>query len=106
MLRMLAANAGRVVSKQELMEAVWPNVHVSEDSLFQCIRELRSALGDSERRLIKVVSGRGYMFEAIVSDEPAAPPPGPSPDTAAESVPEPGGTQLLQRLRRRWVVGL
>ena len=42
LLRLLAANAGRVVSKQELMEAVWPNVHVSDDSLFQCIRQLRA----------------------------------------------------------------
>ena len=42
MLRLFAANAGRVLSKQELMEAIWPNVHVGEDSLFQCIREIRS----------------------------------------------------------------
>jgi DNA-binding winged helix-turn-helix (wHTH) protein len=40
MLRLLAANPGRVFGWQELMEAVWPNVHVAEDSLFQCIREL------------------------------------------------------------------
>lgn len=70
MLKMLAANAGRIVSKQELMEAVWPNIHVGEDSLFQCIREIRAALGDDERRLIKVVSGRGYLFEAEVTGEP------------------------------------
>lgn len=66
MLTVLASNAGRIVSKQEIMEAVWPNVHVGEDSLFQCIREIRTALGDEERRLIKVVSGRGYLFEAEV----------------------------------------
>lgn len=71
MLHVFAANAGRVVSKQELMEAVWPNVHVGEDSLFQCIREIRTALGDEERQLIKVVSGRGYLFEAEVTGEPA-----------------------------------
>ncbi|MDW6023143.1 tetratricopeptide repeat protein [Mesorhizobium sp. BAC0120] len=73
MLHVFAANAGRVVSKQELMEAVWPKVHVGEDSLFQCIREIRAALGDDERRLIKVVSGRGYLFEAEVSDGSAVP---------------------------------
>lgn len=71
MLHVFASNAGRVVSKQELMEAVWPNVHVGEDSLFQCIREIRTALGDEERRLIKVVSGRGYLFEAEVAGEVA-----------------------------------
>ena len=44
------------------MEAIWPNVHVGEDSLFQCIREIRTALGDDRREMIKLVSGRGYLF--------------------------------------------
>jgi DNA-binding winged helix-turn-helix (wHTH) protein/tetratricopeptide (TPR) repeat protein len=67
MLQLFAANAGRVLSKEELMEAVWPNVHVGEDSLFQCIREIRTALGDDRRQTIKLVSGRGYLFAAEVS---------------------------------------
>jgi DNA-binding winged helix-turn-helix (wHTH) protein/Flp pilus assembly protein TadD len=73
MLRLFAANAGRVLSKQQLMEAVWPNVHVGEDSLFQCIREIRAALGDDKRQVVRVISGRGYLFQAEVSD--AAPTP-------------------------------
>lgn len=77
MLSLFVANSGRVLSKQQLMDALWPNVHVSEDSLFKCIRELRTALGDSERQLIKLVSGHGYLFEAEVLAQPAgvAPPP-------------------------------
>src|SRR5258708_32453495 len=71
MLQLFVANAGRVLSKRELIEAIWPNVHVGEDSLFQCIREIRAALGDDQRQLIKLVSGRGYLFEAEVSGEPA-----------------------------------
>ena len=71
MLQLFVANAGRVLSKQDLIEAIWPNVHVSEDSLFQCIREIRTALGDDRRQLIKLVSGRGYLFEVEVSTEPA-----------------------------------
>lgn len=67
LLQYLTENAGRIVNKQELMEAVWPNVHVGEDSLFQCIREVRSATGDEQRRLIKAVSGRGYMLDATVT---------------------------------------
>ena len=59
-LRLLAGNAGRVMSKQQLMEAVWPNVHVGEDSLFQCIREIRTALGDDKRQVVRAISGRGY----------------------------------------------
>jgi tetratricopeptide (TPR) repeat protein len=48
-------------------------VHVGEDSLFQCIRELRVALGDGQHQLIKVVSGRGYLFDVEVSaGEPVA----------------------------------
>ena len=71
MLTLFATNAGRVLSKQALMDAVWPNVHVGDDSLFQCIREIRTALGDDQRQLIRLVSGRGYLFEAEVSVEPA-----------------------------------
>ena len=67
-LRLLAGNAGRVLSKQQLMEAVWPNVHVGEDSLFQCIREIRTALGDDKRQVVRVISGRGYLFQAEVTE--------------------------------------
>jgi DNA-binding winged helix-turn-helix (wHTH) protein/tetratricopeptide (TPR) repeat protein len=70
MLLLFAGNAGRVLSKDQLTQAVWPNVHVSEDNLFQRIREIRTALGDQERQLIKLVSGRGYMLAAEVSTEP------------------------------------
>src|SRR6185295_4472684 len=77
-LRLLAGNAGRVLSKQQLMEAAWPNVHVGEDSLFQCIREIRTALGDDKREVVRVISGRGYLFQAGVTEVgvptvPAAP---------------------------------
>ncbi|MGO4286781.1 winged helix-turn-helix domain-containing protein [Bosea sp. TAB14] len=68
LLWLFAANPRRIISKNELMEAVWPDVHVSDDSLFQCIRELRTALGDDRRQLIRAVSGRGYLLEAEVSD--------------------------------------
>jgi DNA-binding winged helix-turn-helix (wHTH) protein/tetratricopeptide (TPR) repeat protein len=69
MLQLFAANPGRVLSKHDLIAAVWPNVHVSDDSLFQCIREIRAALGDDQRQLIKLVSGRGYLFDAEVSNQ-------------------------------------
>ncbi len=65
-LRHLAANAGILVPKQDLYEAVWPNVAVSDDSLVQCIRELRQKLGDHEHRLIKTVSRRGYLLDATL----------------------------------------
>jgi DNA-binding winged helix-turn-helix (wHTH) protein len=62
----LTENAGRLLSKQELFEAVWPNVSVCDDSLVQCIRELRQKLGDEHRRLIKTVSRRGYLLDVTV----------------------------------------
>ena len=70
MLLLFVASPGQVLSKQQLTEVVWPNVHVSDDSIFQCIRELRTALGDERRQLIQLVSGRGYLFEADVSRVP------------------------------------
>jgi len=86
-LRLLAGNAGRVLSKQQLMEAVWPNVHVGEDSLFQCIREIRTAIGDDKRQVVRAISGRGYLFQAEVTDTaaPAVVPTGESVPTAPDT---------------------
>jgi DNA-binding winged helix-turn-helix (wHTH) protein/tetratricopeptide (TPR) repeat protein len=110
-LRLLAGNAGRVLSKQQLMEAVWPNVHVGEDSLFQCIREIRTALGDDKRQVVRVISGRGYLFQAEVTEvpAPAAPVIGPigqpvpaEPDApaAAEANSEPEKRRFHFSLQR------
>lgn len=84
MLRLFATSGGRVLSKQELMEAVWPNVHVGEDSLFQCIRELRTALGDERRQLIKLASGGGYLLATEVETAPES-----TPVQAVETRPDP-----------------
>jgi adenylate cyclase len=67
LLRYLVENPGRLVLKDELIEAVWPNVIVSDDSLAQCISDLRDALNDVRRRIIKTVTRRGYLFAAPVS---------------------------------------
>jgi len=85
MLQLFVTNSGRVLSKQDLIEAIWPNIHVGDDSLFQCIREIRTALGDDQRQLIKLVSGRGYLFEADVSAGPAERSVGPG--AGAETIP-------------------
>ncbi len=66
-LHHLAENAGRLVPKQELYQAVWPDVVVSDDSLVQCIRELRDKLGDEEHRLIKTVHRRGYLLDVPIA---------------------------------------
>jgi DNA-binding winged helix-turn-helix (wHTH) protein len=68
-LRHLAQNTGRLVAKQEFLEIVWSGIAVSDDSLLQCIRELRQKLGSDGHRLIKTVPRRGYLLDA----RPAAP---------------------------------
>ena len=68
-LRALGAQAGQLVTKEELLEGGWPHTHVSEAALAGCIRELRQALGDHPRRprFIETVHGRGYRFIAAVT---------------------------------------
>jgi len=92
----LAANAGRLVPKQELYDAVWPNVTVSDGSLVQCIRELRHKLGDDHHRLIKTMSRRGYLLDVAVSarapqslsdGSAATPPEGPQKPATMPDAP-------------------
>ena len=48
------------------MGAVWPDTAVTDDSLVQCLIEVRRALGDSKQEIIKTVPRRGYIFELDV----------------------------------------
>ena len=66
-LRYLSENCARLVSKDELFAAVWPNLAVTDDTLVQSIGELRRALGDDGPRLIRTVPRRGYRFDSDVS---------------------------------------
>jgi tetratricopeptide (TPR) repeat protein len=65
----LLTQAGQLVTKDQLLEAVWPETAVSEAVLHVAIQELRRVLGDRARapRLIETVHGRGYRFMAPVS---------------------------------------
>lgn len=75
-LRYLIQNAGRLVSRENVLGAVWPDVTVTEESLTQCVSEVRQVLGDSEQRIIRTVPKRGYLFAIAVegavssTDEP------------------------------------
>jgi DNA-binding winged helix-turn-helix (wHTH) protein/predicted ATPase len=68
-LRCLVSQAGQLVTKDALLEAVWPATMVSESILTVAMRTLRRALGDEARtpRFIETVHGRGYRFIAPVS---------------------------------------
>jgi TolB-like protein/DNA-binding winged helix-turn-helix (wHTH) protein/Tfp pilus assembly protein PilF len=65
-LSYLVENSGRLVSKEELFAAVWPNLAVTDDTLVQSIGELRRALGNDGPRLIRTIPRRGYRFDAAV----------------------------------------
>jgi len=66
-LVVLIEHRGEVVTKDELMKAVWPDAFVEEGNLSQSIHVLRKALGESveEHRYIVTVPGRGYRFVAL-----------------------------------------
>jgi pimeloyl-ACP methyl ester carboxylesterase/DNA-binding winged helix-turn-helix (wHTH) protein len=75
LLQYLAARAGRLVSKQELLDAVWPDVFVGEAVLKGTIRDVRRALGDDpqEPRFIQTAHRRGYRFVATVESSKVEP---------------------------------
>jgi predicted ATPase/DNA-binding winged helix-turn-helix (wHTH) protein len=80
LLRYLVENAGRLVSKDELIDAVWPNVFVTEDSLTRCVSDIRHALGDDAQRIIRTLQRRGYLFAAPVTIGSSAPAQQPTPE--------------------------
>ena len=58
----------RVVSKEELLEHLWPGQFISDATFDHCIMEARKAVGDNgqAQRVIKTVRGRGYRFVAAL----------------------------------------
>jgi len=93
MLCYLVENAGRLISKDELIRAVWPNVTVTDESLTRCVSDVRLALGDAEQRIIKTLLRRGYLFAAPVSAGAVATSAGVRP---ALSICDPGETPALR----------
>jgi TolB-like protein/DNA-binding winged helix-turn-helix (wHTH) protein/tetratricopeptide (TPR) repeat protein len=77
----LAAHPGRLISKQELLDAVWSDVAVTDDSIVQCLMEIRRALGPAQDA-IETVRGRGYLLNTAVAWSDAV--EAPSDDKSAE----------------------
>ena len=71
-LRYLAENHGRLISKNELIDVVWQGMAVTDDSLVQCLKDIRHALNDNGQKIIKTVPRRGYIFDKEVSQNGAA----------------------------------
>lgn len=98
----LARQAGQLMSKDALLDAVWGHQFVSESVLKTAISDLRIALGDNpkEPRFIETVPRRGYRFIAGPAEAPVAAPPEPLPEPADS--PFIGRLDALARLRRHW----
>lgn len=70
-LEILATHPGQLVTREDLRKKVWQDRIVTDDSLTHCIVDVRRALGDTAQRIVRTIRGRGYVFEADVSIEPA-----------------------------------
>ncbi len=95
LLRYLLGHAGRVLPKDELIQALWGTVVVTDDSLVQCVKDLRTALGDKEQQLIKTLPRRGYMFDVEVKRLARSPP---------NAVPQPAGARAVSFRWRFWAL--
>lgn len=84
LLHLMLDNAGRVVGRGEILDAVWPGIFVTDDSVTQCVAELRKAMGAAGPGLLRTMPRRGYVLQGpvMVDGPPAAP--------AAEAPPCPG----------------
>ncbi len=81
----LAAHAGEVVGKDDLLKAGWPGRVVSENSLAKAVGRLRQVLGDADAELIRSVHGYGYRLAAGVESIESAVADDPAPGVPASS---------------------
>jgi adenylate cyclase len=114
----LVRNPGRLVTKNELIASVWPDVAVTGNSLVQCIKDVREALGDDGRSIVETVAKRGYRFLPPVVEIDAArleaggPDPLPAPasegpaSAPGESADEGRGGRSVRSRRAAFVAGI
>jgi TolB-like protein/DNA-binding winged helix-turn-helix (wHTH) protein len=69
LLRYMLEHAGCLVTKDEILETIWPDAIVTEDSITQCVAELRRALQDNDQNLVKTVQRRGYRLDVAPTAE-------------------------------------
>jgi TolB-like protein len=67
-LAYLSRNRGRLVSKAELIDHIWGDIAVTENSLVQCIKDIRQVLNGDSQFEIKTVPKRGYLFEGLLGE--------------------------------------
>jgi len=91
----LARNPGHILSRDELFDAVWPDVTVTEDSIAQCVHEVRRAIGDPEGRILRTIVKRGYCLDVEESVPPTAAPPTAAPEHAPSAQTAEGRPSLV-----------
>jgi TolB-like protein len=67
LLRLFVENAGRLLDRDAINQAVWSGAVVNDDSITQCVRDIRRTLGDDAQTMVKTVPRRGYVFAAKVT---------------------------------------
>jgi TolB-like protein len=67
LLCLFVTNAGRLLDRDAINKAIWADVIVTDDSIAQCVRDIRRALGDGHQQILKTVPRRGYLFTAPVT---------------------------------------
>ena len=91
-LKYLIERHGILVTKDELMKAVWPNLCVTGGSLTQCLIKIRQALGDTRKEVVRTIPRRGYLFDVPVTIY--------QPDNNADSIAIEGDLVVGQRPSR------
>ncbi len=90
MLAYFVSHPNRLISRQELLDRIWPTTHVSEGSVKDYVRQIRRALGDSSSTpaYIETVRGRGYRYVGDIAVTGSESPrrPEPAPIESAQSI--------------------
>jgi DNA-binding winged helix-turn-helix (wHTH) protein len=108
-VRHLIEHRDRLVTKDELLDSLWPGEHVNESAVVWSISHARRALGQdrAQKQPIETVHGRGYRFTSPVelfgpsSGAPPASPIAPSSERAPSPRPFVGRVEVMLRLKER-----
>ena len=94
----LVSNAGRLVSRDELIRHVWPEGFIGDAALSSRLMAARKAIGDSgrEQRLIKTIHGRGFRFVGAVSEIRGGPERGPATGVGEAELAMPPAVRYAQ----------
>ena len=84
LLLLLLRHPGRLLRREELLDALWPDVAVTDDSLTQCVGDLRRAFGERAPCILRTLPRRGYVMLSEVRRDLPAPLPSPAPAAARD----------------------